>query len=163
MLYGKYAIIATRHSAGAKLLLVDTVSGTVTNLGSMALPWIGLSLGTQRNNKIYIGNNYTSAPGYVYVLTLDTKYVMTLSVSNPTPAPGQTIQLTAVLKDSSGNPVSGAEVEFYVVSSVVEDRAYGSLIGTALTDATGTAKISYTIPSTAKAGDVFWFRAIFKG
>ncbi len=62
-----------------------------------------------------------------------------LTVKNVTGKHGANVNLKAVLTDEYGNPLSGKTVAFYIS---------GKKIGTATTDATGTATLSYTIIQT---------------
>ncbi|ADZ09827.1 conserved repeat domain protein [Methanobacterium lacus] len=73
--------------------------------------------------------------GTLTVNHLDTK----ITVTNVTGKHGEKTNLTAVLKDVNGNPLSGKTVTFSIGNNV---------IGTATTDATGTATLSYTITQT---------------
>jgi len=163
ILYGKYAIVVAQHSQGAKVLLVDIDGGSVSQIDTMTNPYCPHNVGTQRNDKVFIGNSASQSPGYIYQLSFDTRYVIAIALSKTNPAPGETITITATLKDANGNPVSDAEIEFYVITAKVDDRHYGDLIGTAKTDANGNASVQYTIPSTLKQGDVVVFRAVYKG
>ena len=73
--------------------------------------------------------------GKLSVTPLDTK----ITVTNVTGKHGAKTNLTAVLKDAYGNPLSGKTVTFSI---------NGDVVGKAVTDSTGTATISYIISQT---------------
>jgi hypothetical protein len=104
---------------------------------------------------LYIG----SVGGGVYRLSFDYGMVLSLSVSPSVVRVGGTVTLTAVLRGENGNPVSGATVEFYVAHSVHSSPA-GYLIGSRTTDGTGTASITYTVPTSPAR---LMFFAIYRG
>jgi hypothetical protein len=78
-----------------------------------------------------------------------TSATLTLSASSTTVSSASPAQITAVLKDASGNPVAGQVVEFKVVGSLAVTG-----VGTALTNANGEASTSvYPASSTSTGAD----------
>ena len=68
----------------------------------------------------------------------------TLTLINPTGAPGQTVSLTARLRQTSGGvTLSGKMLTFQVD---------GAVVGTAATNSSGLATLAYAIPGNAAAG-----------
>ncbi len=66
--------------------------------------------------------------------------------ANPTSTePGGTVTFTAVATDASGNPVEGADVYLYEVTT-------NTLSSPATTDSTGTVEFSVTFPSSTEPG-----------
>jgi hypothetical protein len=76
-----------------------------------------------------------------------TSAALTLSASSTTVSSASPAQITAVLKDASGNPVVGQVVEFKVVRSLAVTG-----VATALTNAKGEASTSVYPASSASAG-----------
>jgi hypothetical protein len=161
---GKYIIVGVgkQPSWRSDLFIIDTTTGNVTALQFNMVGSI--------NNKpffydgrqnLYIGTvNYNSGEfGRIYRLVFDGRRVLSLSVPSSVVS-GQTITLTATLTDGV-NPVSNAEVEFYVVDSVSGYSPVGTYIGKATTDSGGRASITYTVPSDARGK--LMFAAIYKG
>jgi len=64
-----------------------------------------------------------------------------------------TLKIVARLTDSSGNPLSGKTIYFYVSG----DGSTWSLLTTATTDSSGYASVTYD------ASQKTWFKAEFKG
>jgi len=82
-------------------------------------------------------DTYTSSTGKgtLTVTPIETN----LTVNNITSKHGASVNLKAVLTDEYGNPLGGKTVAFYISSKK---------IGTAITDATGTATLNYIITQT---------------
>lgn len=76
-----------------------------------------------------------------------TSGVLTLSASSTTVSSANPAQITAVLKDASGNPVVGQVVEFSVVRSLAVTG-----VATALTNAKGEASTSVAPASSTSVG-----------
>ncbi len=74
--------------------------------------------------------------------TLTVKYATTLTVANASGARGSSVTLTATLT-GGGTNFSGKTVTF---------KVDGKAVGTAVTDATGTATLSDAISATATVG-----------
>ncbi len=88
-----------------------------------------------------------SVPTSVYSVTLPAYTPTTLSFTQPSltaSAPGQPLQVQAVLKDVYG-PVSDQTVTFTLQGPNV-GTYISSVVGTAVTDANGAATVSYTPP-----------------
>jgi hypothetical protein len=161
---GKYIFVAIGKlgSWRTDLYMVDTSTGSVTALST------GMS-GAAANKPFYydgVQNLYMSTAyivsgyiGTIYNISFDSKRVLALSAPASV-SPGQTITLTATLTDGA-NPVPGAAIEFYVVDYLSIYSPVGTLIGTATTDSSGNASITYTVPSDATGKLVF--AAIYKG
>jgi len=108
---------------------------------------------------LYIGSVAGLGSAKVYRLSFDYGRVLELDVSPSVVEVGDTVTLTAVLRDSDGMPVSGAHVDFYVANSAHSSPA-GRLIGTRTTDETGTASITYTVSASPER---LIFFAIYRG
>jgi len=108
---------------------------------------------------LYIGSVAGLGSAKVYRLSFDYGRVLELNVSPSVVGAGDTVTLTAVLRDSNGIPISGTRVDFYVANSVHSSPA-GRLIGTRTTDGTGTASITYTVPASPER---LMFFAIYRG
>lgn len=81
--------------------------------------------------------------------TTSTSGVLTLTASSTTVSSASPAQITAVLKDSKGNPVAGQVVTFKVVRSLATTG-----VSTALTNANGEATTTVTpASSTSKGAD----------
>ena len=162
---GKYIVVFV-HDGSAKtqdIYLIDTSTNEVYLVQSMSGAITGHGRGAyDGEQKHYFGCQTPSTPSYIYSLAFDAKNTLVLSLSNSNPAPSEVITLTATLTDENGNPVSGAEIEFYVIHFRQNGHcAVGDLIGTATTGSDGKASIQYTIPSDASGKLIF--RAIYKG
>jgi WD40 repeat protein len=123
---------------------VGTVStdGTGTAQISYTLSQ-ALTPGPQTIKVVRLGNsqyNANTGTGTLTVSASDTS----VTVAPVSGKAGQTVTLSAVLRRSSDNAVlPGRDLSFYV------NNAY---VGTVSTDGTGTAQVSYTIPSNLSAG-----------
>jgi hypothetical protein len=168
VLYGKYAVVLLINGSTkvGDVVIADLSAGTATavaqnisNIGDMNK---GMTAGVGRVYFLH-GGLRTTAPVSIDAVEFDTKYILTLTSSSSSAAPGGSVTLTASLKDSALNPVPNATVEFYVVrgQSMGVSDFYGDYIGSATTDANGNASITYTVPTTATGQ--LTFRAVFKG
>lgn len=168
-IYGNYAlvILANQNTVLCDVFLVNltnnsviTIATNVSNCGDMNKTIV------QGDNGFYVGVGYTSDGGvnrtsYIYKLSFDRETILTLTM-NGTPSPASTITLTANVVDSSGTPISGGIVEFYLLRTISQMNEHdGEYIGSATTDTNGNASINYTIPSTASG--ILAFRAVFVG
>ena len=163
---GKYILVFIQKPEATwstDVYIIDTETNNVYSLGTIDGKIVGHGRGVFDGELIhYFGTQTDSAPSYIYKLVFDAKRTISLSISNPNPAPNETITLEATLLDENGNPVSGAEVEFYVLYFKQNGHcATGELIGSATTDSDGKASVSYTVPSDAEGKIVF--RALYKG
>ena len=94
--------------------------------------------GTYTIKAFYAGSadyGSTSATSNLIVILLDT----TLTINAPSVKVGTTATITATLKDENGNPVSDANIDFYLF----ENNAW-SKISSATTNAVGSASITRT-------------------
>ena len=161
---GKYIVVLIGDTANYKtdVYIVDTENVTVSQIATGLAGHIGNGIGVfDGQQKFYFGTKTSATPSYIYALEFDSKRVLSLSLSNPNPSPGETVTLEATLLEN-GNPVSGVEIEFYVIYFMQTGHcATGELIGSATTDSDGKASISYTVPSDAEGKIVF--RALYKG
>jgi hypothetical protein len=155
---GKYIILATGkpESLTSDIYLIDT-SGSGFSVVAADVPGIidGKRFLYDGRKSLYIG----SVGGRVYRLSFDYGRVLSLTASPSVVRAGETVTLTAVLRDENGNPISGAVVVFYVAHSVHSSPA-GYWIGSGTTDGTGTVSITYT-PSISPARLMFF--AVYHG
>jgi len=161
---GKYILltIENKNTTTNPIYLIDTTTNTVVKVGEVSN--YTSSFAFDKKKKVYIGRGVwpTGPASDIYVLEFDAGRVLTLSASKTNPAPGETITLTATLKDEAGSPIQGAQIEFYVVRAITINGGFtDDLIGTATTDSNGVASIQYVIPQTASGK--MWFKALFKG
>jgi hypothetical protein len=108
---------------------------------------------------LYIGSVNSPGSAKLYRLSFDYGRVLSLRVYPSVVGVGDTVTLTAELRDDNGNPVSGANIEFYVANSVHSSLA-GDLIGIRTTDGTGTASVTYTVSASP---DRLMFFARYRG
>ena len=117
-------------------------SGTPTS-GTFSYFWSPESVGTYYLRATWTGDTYyqgsTSNEQTLVVQQIQTS----ISLSAPSTSNlDQSITITAMLRDSTGNPISGAQILFELGSST---------IGTAYTGADGSATLGYTLAVSAGA------------
>jgi len=155
---GKYILmfVYKQSSEATDVYMVNVSDNNVYRLGSV-------SKGISFHTPVFDGQKTVYfIPSGIYTINFDYGRKLTMSINNPNPTRGQTIQISATLKDESENPVSGQTIYFYVVKESHQvDGFYGQEIGNAQTDESGTATISYQIP--AGASGKLWFKALYKG
>lgn len=161
---GKYIFVAIGKLSSwtTNLYMVDTSTGAVTTLQTnMSGAMNNKTFYYDGSQNLYMSTAYIRSGyiGSIYRITFDRKSVLVLSAPASVSA-GQTITLTATLTDGT-NPISGATIEFYVCDSFSIYSPVGTFIGSATTDSTGRASITYTVPPTA--GGTLIFTAIYKG
>jgi hypothetical protein len=161
---GKYIVVGVgkQPSWRSDLFLVDTSTNSVYTIQTNLVGSINNKPFFYDGSKnLYIGAvNYNSnEASAIYSMAFDGIRVLSLSVSGALVA-GNTVKLVATLTDGA-NPVPNAVVEFYVVDSIDLYSPIGTLIGTATTDSSGRASVSYTVPSNAVG--TMMFAAIYKG
>jgi len=85
------------------------------------------------------GGSYTATSATAILTVTGGSSVLTLSAPSSANL-NQTLSITALLRDNTGNPIAGASV-FFLMDSV--------LIGSGITDASGVVKLSYKLLQTA--------------
>ena len=161
---GKYIVVGVgkQPSWRSDLFIIDTSTASVYTLSTNLVGSINnQSFFYDGSQKLYIGavNYNKNETAAIYSVVFDGRRILSLSVPSLV-SPGQTVTLVATLTDGT-NPVPNAAVEFYVVNSVPNYSPVGTLIGTATTDSTGKASITYTVPSNVVGKLIF--AAIYKG
>jgi hypothetical protein len=159
---GKYIMVGVgrQPSWRSDLFIVDTSTGTVTNLQSELVGSINNKPFFYDGSKnLYVGTvNYNAGEvSAIYSVMFDDRRVLSLSV-NGTAVAGNEIELVATLTDGA-SPVPNVVVEFYVVDYVNSYSPIGTLIGTATTNSSGRASVRYRVPSSG----VMMFAALYKG
>ncbi|HLO02175.1 MAG TPA: Ig-like domain repeat protein, partial [Symbiobacteriaceae bacterium] len=112
---------AVINGASIQFKVGATVVGSATMTAGVAtLPYTPtLAPGTYTITVDFAGDaNYNAAPSATATLTV-TKSTTTLTANNVTIAYNQSGNLTAILKDSSGNVVNGPSIQFKVGATVV--------------------------------------------
>ncbi len=122
---------------------------------------------TARTNAMVITSNTTvtitatlsNGSTYSGSFTVNATATSFSSINTPSGSPGDTVTLTATLKDSTNSPVA-----YYTVTFVVLDGSHGGngTTITATTNSSGVASGSYTIPTGASPGSLS-FTVTFAG
>jgi hypothetical protein len=143
---GRYVVVAVGKPAHSvsDVYLLDRITGR----WSVVASGVGGVVDGKRflydgKKSLYIGS--VGDLGKVYRLSFDYGRRLSLSVSQSVVRVGETVTLTAELRDENDNPIPGATVEFYVAHSAHGSPA-GHLIGSRTTDGNGRASITYTAP-----------------
>jgi len=166
IIIGKYIVVRVgdRDNKTEDVYIINTETSDVYSIATGLTGFTSSGEGVfdgQQNFYFGTSNKYDT-PSYIYKLVFDAKRTISFSISNPNPAPNETITLEATLLDENSNPVSGVDIEFYVLWYGFRGHpATGELIGSATTDNNGKASVQYTIPSNASGKLVF--RALYKG
>jgi uncharacterized repeat protein (TIGR01451 family) len=136
-----------KDSNGNSVSGVCIPDGTVVSFNSLLGTFNSTTAKTQNGIAVVTFIGTTIGTGFINAIT-DSQTVSTsitvnlaatiLTVTNVTGVNGQTVGLTAALKDENGNPLSGKTVTF-----TVNGNSY-----TATTDASGIAALSYPISET---------------
>ena len=138
--------------SGRRLLfLVDgaAVGTAVTNSNGTAacsyLIPLALSLGSHNLTAAFAGDSvYAAAAGSATLTVTAAGTGVTLTLINAAAAPGQTVTLTARLRQSANGAYLSGETLTFSVDGVV--------VGTALTNGSGLAALSYAVPGNASGG-----------
>jgi len=160
-LVGRYIVLAVgKTSLTTDIYLIDMNTATFSVVRADADGVVdGKRFLYDGKKNLYIGSVRSSGNAKLYRLSFDYGRVISLSVDPPVVGAGDTVTLTAVLRDVNGVPISGASVEFYEAHSVHSSPA-GRLIGIRTTDGTGTASITHTVSASPERRMFF---AVYRG
>jgi len=130
---------------GGSVVRTITDSAPAGSGGSGSYTWnIPTDLTPAANYRIRVTS--TSVPAMADTSDADftlAKSLTTVTVSDASGRPGDSVNLQAVLRDGAGNPLSGKSVAFTVA---------GTAAGSASTGSDGTATLAYVVPDNLGAG-----------
>jgi len=122
--------------------------------GNAVEPYVAnVSAGTYAVNASYTENDaYLSSSATSNLIV--SPFTTNVTIDAPSATQGNAATLKATLKDENGNPIQGMNVDFQIY-----DGASWTSIGSASTDSSGIASLSYTPSSTGS----FQVKAVFGG